>query len=794
MPISINVNGLSLVHRGSDGVSDATLPDVCRDAHGVPVPYTNRSLSSDLRGGTRSIAVDGGNPAATKPSRFHRSSGDEPGSGGGVVSNVHLAESTWLSFSPNVRFEGQPVCRLTDKMLQNRGNTINCVGVKQKPLKVPKNKSRKATAAAAATRTAKRKTPASKTHKMEIAIQDDPRFAHIETRNPRWFQRASDADKELIRLQSQKTREHGYKVAKAIGATWLRLNTYWRWDNCAPPKWLSEVIDDCKANGLRVQVNLMAGARSWGGLMGVNPNVAEFVPWALRQAKAFYAQGVRRFAIWNEPNIGGFLRVGAVFKEWSDDAHQLTRLAEVVLQASAQPPPQNQGDLLAGVMTKADEIANRRAWFGDVDLDPEPIDPVAKAQWRLGRAWGRLSRGFDQWEELLKNKQSATRGYPSAIAAHVKETLKSKGLTKPVRPKNAKRLPEYRKKLKQYKAAEKKVLKDIKKTEPDAIKKAREKKEKAIADFNVLCDAAKLQGATRTGKAGSIAAIGKKFREIHIKTEEALHAELKGVKILMGDFAVPVLPQLLDAALVKGKPLYTDGIAFHPYQYHVAPWKQDGSKLGVGALPVLQKMIDGYFKDRKVMTRKKKRPSLYCTEFGYHRNKGKVDDNSTNKRSPYTPLALRERWLPRAFEAAWKAGCKQMLQYMVFYSPPLPIDDVLYDRAALSEQTTPTLKDYDARMLEYQRKVKDHADVWDTGITNVIGSVQEEVIPSDEVLRDRLTISDATELAKHDAAVKAWVDRARAWKLPEEKVRFEDDKSSLALQAWVKKNKAKLVT
>lgn len=41
-------------------------------------------------------------------------------------------------------------------------------------------------------------------------------------------------------------------------------------------------------------------------------------------------------------------------------------------------------------------------------------------------------------------------------------------------------------------------------------------------------------------------------------------------------------------------------------------------------------MIAEYFTSGKVMTRKKKLPGLYCTEVGYHRNKGKSDDNSTN--------------------------------------------------------------------------------------------------------------------------------------------------------------------
>jgi len=34
----------------------------------------------------------------------------------------------------NVKMEGRPVCRLTDKMLMNDGNTVNLAGLIQAPL------------------------------------------------------------------------------------------------------------------------------------------------------------------------------------------------------------------------------------------------------------------------------------------------------------------------------------------------------------------------------------------------------------------------------------------------------------------------------------------------------------------------------------------------------------------------------------------------------------------------------------------------------------------------------------
>lgn len=134
MAVTVNINGLSCIHQTSGGTATATLPDVCRTPHaGTPVPYPNIAMSSDLAGGTVTIAVDGSS-AATQSSMFVKSTGDEAGALGGVVSQVFMMEATFLSFSPTVFLEGQPACRLTDKMLMNKGNTVCMDGVVQPPL------------------------------------------------------------------------------------------------------------------------------------------------------------------------------------------------------------------------------------------------------------------------------------------------------------------------------------------------------------------------------------------------------------------------------------------------------------------------------------------------------------------------------------------------------------------------------------------------------------------------------------------------------------------------------------
>jgi hypothetical protein len=57
------------------------------------------------------------------------STGDEPGSIGGVKSNVFKQASTWMLYSFDVKLDGQNACRFSDKMFHNNENTVNATGV-----------------------------------------------------------------------------------------------------------------------------------------------------------------------------------------------------------------------------------------------------------------------------------------------------------------------------------------------------------------------------------------------------------------------------------------------------------------------------------------------------------------------------------------------------------------------------------------------------------------------------------------------------------------------------------------
>jgi hypothetical protein len=143
MPSTININDLTLAHKGSTGTAAATLPDMCKTPSPggpVPLPYPNIAVSADLAKGTKTIKVDGGNMAANKGSELFKSTGDEPGSVGGVTSNTFIKEATWILYSFDVMLEGKNACRLTDKLFMNHGNTVCLGGWMQNWLKGKKGK------------------------------------------------------------------------------------------------------------------------------------------------------------------------------------------------------------------------------------------------------------------------------------------------------------------------------------------------------------------------------------------------------------------------------------------------------------------------------------------------------------------------------------------------------------------------------------------------------------------------------------------------------------------------------
>jgi hypothetical protein len=128
MAHTVNANGLTISHKGTGGHEMNSSPDVCKLPNNIPVPFMIISFSKDLVRGTTTVFADGGNTIDCKGSAHSKCTGDEPGVNKGVASGTQLHESTWITWSPNVRAQGRNISRLSDKMFMNNKNCISGAG------------------------------------------------------------------------------------------------------------------------------------------------------------------------------------------------------------------------------------------------------------------------------------------------------------------------------------------------------------------------------------------------------------------------------------------------------------------------------------------------------------------------------------------------------------------------------------------------------------------------------------------------------------------------------------------
>jgi uncharacterized Zn-binding protein involved in type VI secretion len=117
-----NIPGFA--HKSSGGLS-MVFPDVCKTpappAPPIPIPYPNIGKSSDTTAGTTTVKADG-SMVMVKGAKYMMSSGDEPGSVGGVISGTIKQECEFLMYSFNVMLDGKNVCRMGDPLWHNKKN------------------------------------------------------------------------------------------------------------------------------------------------------------------------------------------------------------------------------------------------------------------------------------------------------------------------------------------------------------------------------------------------------------------------------------------------------------------------------------------------------------------------------------------------------------------------------------------------------------------------------------------------------------------------------------------------
>ena len=126
MGVTVNANMMSVVHKGSTGISPS-FPDVCKTpspAGPVPIPYPNIAMSSDSSKGSKTVKIDK-KEVTLKDSEITMSTGDEAGAAQGVASNKIKGKASYLNFSFDVKIDGKNVVRLLDPAQTNQGSPAN---------------------------------------------------------------------------------------------------------------------------------------------------------------------------------------------------------------------------------------------------------------------------------------------------------------------------------------------------------------------------------------------------------------------------------------------------------------------------------------------------------------------------------------------------------------------------------------------------------------------------------------------------------------------------------------------
>jgi len=122
----VYANGRSIIHKGSGNTHTSAAPDVCKvptPGGPVPTPFVNSAQDSMLTKGSKSVTING-HPVALTDSELSVSSGDEPGTAGGLISSKFKGKMAWGSGSVDVKIEGKGVVRFLDVTLHN-GNSFN---------------------------------------------------------------------------------------------------------------------------------------------------------------------------------------------------------------------------------------------------------------------------------------------------------------------------------------------------------------------------------------------------------------------------------------------------------------------------------------------------------------------------------------------------------------------------------------------------------------------------------------------------------------------------------------------
>ena len=129
MSHTVFANNRSLSHEGSGDTSICSAPDVCKTPMGPatpPLPYPITSQAADSGSYSTSVFIDG-NATALEGSNHTACAGDEAGTATGIISGLIGDITEFISYSFDVKAEGQGMVRHMDTTTMNAGNTMGMI-------------------------------------------------------------------------------------------------------------------------------------------------------------------------------------------------------------------------------------------------------------------------------------------------------------------------------------------------------------------------------------------------------------------------------------------------------------------------------------------------------------------------------------------------------------------------------------------------------------------------------------------------------------------------------------------
>jgi hypothetical protein len=133
--VSNNVfaNGREVSCKKADGKTICEFPDVCftppenpATPPGVPIPYPNTAFAKDTTSGSKTVKISGQEVMLKNRSYFKTSTGDEAGSAAkkGIISSTNKGKAYFISWSMDVKCEGENVVRHLDMTTNNHASPM----------------------------------------------------------------------------------------------------------------------------------------------------------------------------------------------------------------------------------------------------------------------------------------------------------------------------------------------------------------------------------------------------------------------------------------------------------------------------------------------------------------------------------------------------------------------------------------------------------------------------------------------------------------------------------------------